>query len=291
MKKNELVRKIRKEFPELKFKTAKHNVEGWDHYVLILDNKYVFRFPRTAEYLRKLKTEVPCLDYLKDKVNLQIPQYKFVAKDKTFAGYEIIHGLQLEKSVFDKLSKPTKLHLAWQLAKFLTAMHKVPLKVARLFDSDIEIPEKLQKETQDKTRKYIFPKVSKTSRLLIEDFFLEFKANCLKYPNKVLVHTDFYPKHILLSANKKTLVGIIDFADRSLDDPAFDFCELLVYGKEFLAEVYKHYQGPKDKNFLHRAELYYKRMPIWMMISTCEERKGNFRHEYKRFRETFNQYK
>jgi aminoglycoside 2''-phosphotransferase len=285
MKKRELVAKIRGEFSDLKFKSAKHNVEGWDHYVLILDERYVFRFPRKAQYAQVLKSEIPLMGYLREKIKLQIPDYEFVAKDKNFAGYKLIRGIQMEKEIFSKLSDSVKHTVALQLAQFFTALHKVPLSVARKFGVGESNKQKEYQEILTKSRKFIFPKVSGIDRQLIEDYFMELKK--VRPFRKVLIHWDVYPSHILLATNRKKLAGIIDFADRSIEDPALDFCELWVYGRKFVEDVYKNYQGPKDPNFLNRTILYYKRMPIWMMLSTFEGERGNFKKNYKFFKEIF----
>ena len=36
MQKRQLLAQIHKEFPKLEWKNAVHNVEGWDHYVIVL---------------------------------------------------------------------------------------------------------------------------------------------------------------------------------------------------------------------------------------------------------------
>jgi len=287
MKKAELVRKIRQEFPELKWKKAVHNVEGWDHYVLILDNKYVFRFPRKADYRSQLFSEISLLKYLKGKINFQIPDYKFIAKDKSFAGYEMIQGVQLKKNIFDHLPQATKDTVAKQLAQFFTAVHNVPPKIAKKFVMGHDDPKKVYLDTVVKSKKFVFPRIAKPYRQSLLDFFQKIKN--IKFPKKTLIHYDIYYTHILFDTNKKRLTGVIDFDDKNFEDPAVDFLELWYYGQDFVENVYKYYRGPKDQNFLARSHTYYKRMPIWNMISTFEEHRGNFRQQYKEFRRIWNQ--
>ena len=91
----------------------------------------------------------------------------------------------------------------------------------------------------------------------------------------------------MLSKDKKSISGIIDFSDRREDDPAIDFCELWGYGREFVLEVYKHYKGPKDKDFLKRSIMYYKRIPFWEMISSREGGRGKFKKGLEMFKWRF----
>ncbi len=286
MGKRKLLSKIRKEFPSLKWKKAEHNIEGWDHFVIILDNKYVFRFPRTKQYLKALKNEILLLEYLKDKVNILIPQYAYIAKDKSFAGYSLIPGTQLRKKVFKLVSNKAKHTLAKQIADFLSSLHKISQKDVEKYGVKIVNTQKQYKELIINTNKYIFPRVSKKDQLLINNYLKEFK-NYLKFPKKVLAHNDLYSKHILLGENKKHISGIIDFSDRKIDDPARDFTEMWDYGEKFTLEVYKHYKGPKDKDFLKRSMMYYKRIPLWTMISPFQGGRGKFKKGYKMFKELF----
>ncbi len=286
MEKRKLLSKIHKEFPKIKWEKAEHNAEGWDHYVIILDDKYVFRFPRTKKYLDVLKNEILLLSYLKDKVNITIPEYIYIAKDKSFAGYILIPGIQLKKKVFEPLPDKTKNIIAKQIADFLSSLHKVSHNAVKKYKTKTVDAKKKYKDLILNTYKYIFPRISKKDQLLIDDYLKEFK-NYLKVPKKVLTHNDLYSKHILLGGNKKSISGIIDFSDRRIDDPARDFSELWDYGEKFVLETYRNYKGSKDKNFLERSMMYYKRIPLWTMISPFEGGRGKFKKGYKAFQLLF----
>jgi aminoglycoside phosphotransferase (APT) family kinase protein len=281
MTKPEMLRKIRKEFPDLKWQKSVLNVEGWDHYMILLDDKYVFRFPRTEEYAEKLKTEIGLLDYLKDKIKIKIPVFRFIAKDKSFVGYDFVEGIQLRKNIFQILSPTIKKQVAKQMADFLTALHKTPLAIAKKFVIDIETSKQQYASTLRAVKEKILPRVLKNEQKMILDFLDEYKKY-LNFPNKVLVHADLYTSHILLALDKKSLAGIIDFADRTIDDPALDFCELWYYGHEFVLDIYKDYKGPKDPQFIMRSYIYYLRSPLWFM-----DEPGAFADGYRLFKEIY----
>ncbi len=286
MEKRQLLSKIRKEFPELQWKKAEHNTEGYDHYVIILDNKYVFRFPKTKNYIKNLKNEISLLQYLNKKVNLPIPQYTHIAKDKSFAGYPIIKGRQMKKKEFEQLSNNEKKLVAKQIAIFLSSLHKTPLKIARQHNVSNANTLKMYKELVKNTKKYIFPRISKKNQSLVKDYFEELKKY-LKLPNKVLTHGDLYSHNIFLAQDEGIISGIIDFGDVKIYDGAIDFTDLWLYGKDFVLEVYKHYKGPKDKDFLKRSMMYYKRTPLLVMISRLQGRNGSVKKAEKMFRNIF----
>ncbi|MDP4001293.1 MAG: aminoglycoside phosphotransferase family protein [bacterium] len=285
MNKRQLLSKIRKEFPKLTWKTAQHNVEGWDHYIIILDDKYVFRFPRTKDYLKRLRYEILLLDYLKDKVDIPIPNYTFIAKDKSFAGYNMIKGDQLKKKIFKKLPVSTTNKISKQIAVFLTKLHKTSLDIARKYDVHSEDKQKSYKELVRDIKKYIYPTVSKKRQLLIEDFLNDLKD--LKFSIRVFTHRDFYPHHILIKKNKKSIAGVIDFGDVKIDDPAIDFAELWVYGRKFVEQIYDYYKGPKDRKFLKRSILYYKRVPLGLLISRLQSKSGSIKLAHNMFKDIY----
>ena len=250
-----------------------------------LDNKYVFRFPRTDKYKKKLQNEIALLKYLKNKLNLSIPNYTYITKDKSFAGYLMIEGQQLKKRFFKELPEKTKDLIAKKVANFFSVLHKTPSSVSRKYSVKKVKVQKEYRELITKTNKYILPRVSEKNKILIDNFIKEFK-NYLKFPYIVLTHNDLYSSHILLSQNNKS-VGIIDFSDRKLDDPARDFAELWDYGEKFTLKVYEYYKGPKDKNFLRRSIFYYKRIPFWEMFSRFDGGRGSFKKGYVMFKERF----
>jgi aminoglycoside 2''-phosphotransferase len=90
-----------------------------------------------------------------------------------------------------------------------------------------------------------------------------------------------------LNKNRRSISGIIDFSDRKVDDPARDFTELWDYGEKFVLEVYKHYKGPKDNDFLKRSIMYYKRIPLHHIIARYKDGIGSFKKGYKMFKARF----
>ena len=57
-----LVKRIRKEFPELEWDRYRYIDDGAEHEVIILDERWVFRIP--WGYQDKLTNEIACLNYL-----------------------------------------------------------------------------------------------------------------------------------------------------------------------------------------------------------------------------------
>lgn len=251
MNKKELIKKIKEEFPEIRFKNAKQITCGLDHIVLILDDKYVFRFPKNDYYKKKIKVEMRLLSKLQKKIK-KIPDYTFVSKDQSFGGYPLIDGKPLSTKKFKEFTAQQKTQLANELADFLTILHKIPISKSQNIGLKVEWSHQDELKQYKERRKYI-KKVLNSKELSFVDNLME-KYVSLKLPKNCLVHHDISEDHILAKNNR--LSGIIDFGDSSLNDPAVDFAWFWEWGRDFVQKVYKRYNGRKDNEFLSRSQLY-----------------------------------
>ena len=255
------LQKIKDNFPKLKWRKHRVLMHGWDHIVIILDEKIVFRFPKDKLAREKFQDEIRLFRYLKKKVKANIPDYMYISKDKSFAGYDKLNGQELTYSNFRKLSSQEKESLAEQLADFISTLHVTPKSIITKYNIKTQDERKLYKKLLRDAEKIIFPRVSKKDIQLIEEYFGELKdALSQKYSN-VLVHYDLTGEHILRDSKKKKL-NIIDFFDCAFGDPAIDFAGLLEYGINFTEKVFNPYSGKKDDNMLKRSQLYFKRIPL-----------------------------
>ncbi len=104
----ELTRKIHNEFSKISFSHARLVAEGLANVVVILDEKIVFRFPRTEKHLQLFSQEVQLLEKLHNKLPLPIPYYKYMSADKDFGGYQMIQGSDLTPELLEALPKNVK---------------------------------------------------------------------------------------------------------------------------------------------------------------------------------------
>src|SRR3989338_10463978 len=231
---------IRKNFPDLHFTRVNDSSDGIDYVVLILDGKYVFRFPKKDHYKKVIQTEMKLLDTLQ---GLPVPHYLWKGKD--FGGYQIIKGNPLTLRRYKLIKNKEKLHR--EIASFLTKLHSKKTfpglkkqKLAQsitLLDSRMKIIKKyLTKEQILFTKKYL-----KIAKKII-------------FPSYCITHADLHYSHILVD---KEFKGVIDFSDAEIGDPAIDFHSFWLYGKQAVEDIYQKYKGPKDPSFLYRSQLYH----------------------------------
>ena len=69
MKESELLDLVRIKFSEISIKSSHFITDGWDHYVLLINNDIIFRFPKTDEYRKIFLQEINFLQFIQDKIN------------------------------------------------------------------------------------------------------------------------------------------------------------------------------------------------------------------------------
>jgi len=286
MKTEFFLQKIREEFPQLRWKRFEHITHGWDYDVIILDREIVFRFPRTLDYTKRLNNEMQLLKYLRRRVRVGIPEYCYIAKDRSFAGYNILKGRELRLWRYRRLSLENKDIFAKQIASFITILHKTPVSVFSGCELPYEDQVKLYNELVRDLREYLFPQIQGEDIIMIERYLVEFEKILVSDYKDVLVHNDLTGEHILWDKEKGG-INIIDFGDCTFGDPASDFAGLLEYGQQFIKKVFMYYGGEKDRNLMKRAQLYFKRIPLWIMVDSIKGYPISFEEGYKIFKRRF----
>lgn len=288
MDKKTVLRRIKSEFPGITWENYRFIDHGWDHHVAILDEKLVFRTPKRydSEVPREFYDEIRLLNYLKNKIRIEIPQYIYVSRDRKLAGYGMVQGKELEKSLFAKLDDHEKSSLAGQFTEFITALHSVPKRTAMRFNVRLEDEEKLNANLIRRVRKKIYPKLNIRYIEIIGEYLKDLEYSIKKARRRVLAHNDLTGEHILWDEQNKRM-GVIDFSDRCWSDPAADFAGIMEYGIDFVSKIYDLYGCRKDEGLLHRAELYYKRISLYMMLDSLEGMPCTFKQGYEMFKERF----
>jgi aminoglycoside 2''-phosphotransferase len=270
MQTNKYLNLIKQSVSELEIKDYRLAQKGWDSTVLIINDNYIFRFPKRESSLESLKIEMAILPKLKESVNLAVPDFEFFSKDysdyeKAFVGYKMIPGIELTKAVFEQIKSKEK--IAKQLGEFLTKLHSFPLKEAikaNIKERNKEHLEEFYKDIQKSAFTVLNKKQKEWTKKLYNNFFDN--PENFEY-RKALVHTEIGDEHILASPEKELISGIIDFGDMAVGDYALDFYILKnYYGKEFYDQILDHYELPIDPNLETRIDFYYKLISFYLIL-------------------------
>jgi hypothetical protein len=117
------VRRIRRAFPDLVFARAALNDEGADHAVVVLDEAFVFRFPRNDERRALFAAELKLLAHIAASSPVALPNYTHVAPRGAFGGYRMIRGEPLTAAAFRSLRRPVQERILDEIAALLRLIH------------------------------------------------------------------------------------------------------------------------------------------------------------------------
>ncbi|MEL3972918.1 aminoglycoside phosphotransferase family protein [Rossellomorea oryzaecorticis] len=249
---------IKEKVPHLDIKQYHQNKQGQNNDVLIVNNEWVFRFPKYRAGIEQLKKETAILDYVSSKLSLLVPQpcYQFFLPEepgKVFTGYRILPGNPLWKKDMSCLDTNQIQKAAEVLAVFLKELHSLPL------DSELSSIQRSEstcfKEMRDlyeRLKTKIYPFMKQESIEEVDNRFTDFFHSC-ETVEPCIIHGDFGCSNILW--DKGTVSGIIDFGGAGISDPAYDVAGLLAsYGEQFFRMMIPHY--PEIMTFQDRVYFY-----------------------------------
>ncbi len=257
MNKQFFIKKIKNNFPDLKFKKSDIIDHGWNKTVILLDNEIVFTFPKNQEAKSKFKAEIEILPILSKKITLPIPNFQYIPTDKSFAGHDFVQGEPLTIECFKKLNSSQQNQIAKQVSDFLNELHNFSITRAKRNGVTLAWSEKDARSYYADQAKTVYKKLSPSDNSLLENIFDTYCNGKIKKDfKKTVVHQDLTSDHILFAPKTKMVCGIIDFGDIQISDPAVDFSKLWEYSENFVDKVLSGYQS-KDKNLKSRSYRWY----------------------------------
>jgi aminoglycoside 2''-phosphotransferase len=69
--------------------------DGYDFHVVIVDDEWVFRFPRRSGVEEALELEIAVLAALAPALPVDVPSFEYVSRSPLFVGYRLIRGQPL----------------------------------------------------------------------------------------------------------------------------------------------------------------------------------------------------
>lgn len=252
----------------------------------------VFRFPSDEQALTQLPTEIAVLEYLAPQVEAALPRYTHIPGREPesvspaahvathvqtsagadaeglvpFAGYPMVRGDRLTPELLHGLPVTEQTAVATQLGALLSTLHITDTTAPPM---DLVAPS-YQPENLDFVRGIVennmpdvlTPDEMRTAREICDEV-ATLQSTLLP---RVFLHYDIYARHLYWERGRAGgtesavgslgRLGLIDFTDMCIGDPAVDFAELYEYGPRFVENVLAHYVGRIDATFLDRAWTY-----------------------------------
>ena len=207
--------------------------DGYDFEVAIVDDEWVFRFPRRSGVANALEAEIVLLPALAAALPVAVPTFEHVSREPLFVVYRVIRGEPLVDEDGDGVRA------------FLAALHAVEPSA---FPVDRRDWIDAYREQCAEFERLVVPLLDSDLRAGAQGLFGEVET--LTDFEPALLHADLGPEHLLVCDGR--LAGVIDWGDARVGDPALDYAWLL--------------NGPfagwdVDRDLRRRARFYHRLTP------------------------------
>jgi aminoglycoside phosphotransferase (APT) family kinase protein len=248
-------RLIREQFPDVELRSLRLLGEGWDMTVWLVDEEWVFRFPRRSVVIAGIENEIAALPRLAPLLPLPIPVPTLIGRPSDayawpFYGAPFLPGGELADA---NLDDDARARLARPLAEFLRALHAVeldhdlPIDPVKRADMAWRVPRARERLAEVESLGLW--------RALPELDGVLATAQELPVPEaSVTAHGDLHLRHLLVGDGGEP-TAVIDWIDLSRNDPSVDlvlyWCLLPPEGRREFLKAY----GPLSEEQLLRARV------------------------------------
>jgi aminoglycoside phosphotransferase (APT) family kinase protein len=238
---------IAERFPELAGAPIEPVGDGWTYDTYAVHGGWIVQIPRNAYASERLRAQARLLPELAHEVSARIPVPELLSleEEPPVMGYRKIDGVACT-AVVDGM---------WpeRLGRFLYDLHAVPPEFVGMRATTVAALRDRHRERCEALASVVIPHLedgdradatAMLARYLDDDELWTF-APCL-------THNDLGPEHVLVD-ERGDLVGVLDWEEADLGDPAWDFAwwihEMPDVGERALAA----YGGAPDRGFRERA--------------------------------------
>jgi aminoglycoside 2''-phosphotransferase len=242
-------------WPQLPIERMEPIGRGWDSDTYAIDRTWVVQVPRTPAVAEAMRRQLDLLPELSHEVSALVPIPELVSHDPVAMAYRMLEGVPLTQ---------VEEHGWWpeRLGRFLYDLHMVPPEFVGLRGRGADDERRATEELLGRMREHAFPLLgdietrvrteAMAERFLADDDLWRFAP--------VVTHGDLGPEHVLVTPSGD-LVGVIDWGDVGMGDPAADFAWMLHAAPSVGERALAAYGGPPDGLFRDRARIRFALMP------------------------------
>ncbi|WP_342626165.1 aminoglycoside phosphotransferase family protein [Alicyclobacillus acidocaldarius] len=216
---------------------------------MVVNRAWVFRFARRPDVAKRLCVEQRVLNHIGhgvQKAGVRVPSPSPVKDERGWvigSRYPFISGEPLRAAVLDGLDASTSNRIAEHLGSFLTILHDADVSAFQTQGVPAFQTESFWQQDWREMQDCVLPLLDRDEQRVIlarfGDFFDQALSGTLP---RALLHGDLTHAHILYDPRVTEAIGIIDFGDVQIGDPAYDFAGLYWdYGPAFVRNVLDHY--------------------------------------------------
>src|SRR5436190_1712073 len=241
---NEHRRLIERTFPELSVVTLRAIGTGWTFDTYELNGEWIAQLPRSDYAHERLLREMDVLPLLATELSTSIPSPVFVSADPVVMIYPKLAGDRADEA-------PDGL---WpeRLGRALYGLHSVPPEFIGLRAKPAEQARVERRRSLADLAEVVVSRLSRDDAARAESLVESYLDDDRLWRfEPCIVHDDLAPEHVLVS-DTGDLVGILDWEDVDVGDPASDFVWLMGTG-DAGPRTLAAYGGAPDATFLERT--------------------------------------
>jgi aminoglycoside 2''-phosphotransferase len=241
----------------------------------------VFRVARHAEAAEALRRESCILSKIAPLLPLPVPRPAYHAPHgcPPFTVHKEITGEFLTRETWEGMPAPARQRVASDLANFLRSLHALPIQIglgcglAQI--EAAEMARRLREETAHTIHRYLEHETQRRLDQTLKRWSFQPAAR-----RPALLHCDIGPGHLLYDPSTLQLIGLIDFGDIVIGDPARDFIYIYEdFGPRLLREVLTRYAGKDASKMMPVIRKWYLLEAIsWTIGMYVEQREADLEH-------------
>lgn len=239
-------------FPHVSVNTIEHIGAGVDYDAFEVNEELVFRLARKQEAREDLLKEARVLQFLEKENFPEVPVVRVLSEDPPVIGETKMRGVALMTL---SLPDAVRLSLCAEVGAFLRRLHALP--VERAFAAGIPTYGADPKENKEKYLKRYEAVANDFSKDLQERFERVLSVELSPPSSLVLGHNDISADHLFVDEGNH-LVGVIDWGDAGITDPAFEFGRVYsAFGEDGFRSAMQVYGFSGNRElFDHRVRYY-----------------------------------
>lgn len=248
-------RLIEQQFPQLAPVRLEPLSAGWDNLAFLVNARFVFRFPRREIAVPLIEREGRVLPMLAPHLSLRVPVPEFIGAPSrdyahAFAGYTLIQGQTACRCEWSEHERAEQAHV---LATFFHQLHHIPVDdETKAWAPRDEIARADLKGRAAKLKERLASNAVALPELAsLLELVDELASTTPPATRLCWVHGDFYARHLI--CENKCIVGVIDWGDVHLGDPALDLSIAFSFLPSSARNTFREMYGESDDATWQRA--------------------------------------
>jgi aminoglycoside phosphotransferase (APT) family kinase protein len=227
---------LREQFAAQAFERVEALGSGWAADVYLVDDRLVARFPRNADLARWTDKDEMHLRFVASALGsaIRVPELKHRGQPGAHFPYGFLVCTLVPGVGAERREVPLNEDLAWDLGTALTHIHSVSAEAA-------------------------------AARGIVRADWDDYCGD-LRF-----IHGDFSPDNLMVDPGTGRLIGVIDWGNAAIGDPALDFVPLVLWrGWRFAQAVFRAYGLPTDPDFVRRIRRHSQMQALQWLTDTIE---------------------